>query len=69
MGKVRKTWYEKSRELPVTYSADVIIAGGGSAGFAAALASARNNAKTILLEREYTLGGIMTSGLMAKSGP
>ncbi len=66
MEKVRKTWYEEGRELPITYSADVIISGGGSAGFAAALASARNNAKTLLLEREYALGGIMTSGLMAK---
>ncbi len=54
------------KELPVAFSADVVVAGGGSAGFAAALAAARNNAKTIIIEREFALGGIMTSGLMAK---
>lgn len=54
------------KDLPVSFSADVVVAGGGSAGFAAALAAARNNAKTIIIEREFALGGIMTSGLMAK---
>lgn len=61
-----KKYYEEGRELPVAYSADVVIAGGGSAGTAAALAAARNNAKTIIIEKEYALGGIMTLGLMAK---
>ena len=61
-----KTYSTESKKLPVVYTADVVVAGGGSAGFAAALAAARNNAKTIILEREFALGGIMTSGLMAK---
>ncbi|MDD3998469.1 MAG: FAD-dependent oxidoreductase, partial [Sphaerochaetaceae bacterium] len=56
----------ESKKLPVYFTADVVVAGGGSAGFAAALAAARNHAKTIIIEREFALGGIMTSGLMAK---
>lgn len=61
-----KTYFTEGKNLPVCFTADVVVAGGGSAGFAAALASARNNARTIILEREFALGGIMTSGLMAK---
>ncbi len=36
---------------------DVLVAGGGLAGFAAALSAARNGAKTILIEKEGYLGG------------
>lgn len=61
-----KTYYEEGRKIPVVLSADVIVAGGGSAGFAAALGAVRNNVKTIIIEREFALGGILTSGLMAK---
>ncbi len=43
---------------------DVIVCGGGIAGIAAALASARNGAKTLLLEKEYALGGLATLGLI-----
>jgi len=45
-------------------SYDVIVAGGGIAGIAAALASARMGAKTCLLEKEYALGGLATLGLI-----
>ncbi|MEN3942379.1 FAD-dependent oxidoreductase [Prosthecobacter sp. SYSU 5D2] len=44
--------------------ADVIVAGGGSAGLAAALASARAGARTLLLERQTKLGGMGTSALV-----
>jgi ribulose 1,5-bisphosphate synthetase/thiazole synthase len=42
----------------------VLVVGGGIAGFAAAVASARNGARTMLLERNGTLGGMATSGLV-----
>jgi hypothetical protein len=41
---------------------DVIVAGGGIAGVAAALAAARHGAKTLLLEKQVVLGGLATAG-------
>ncbi len=41
---------------------DVVIAGGGTAGITAALAAARNGAKTMLVERSACLGGMLTTG-------
>jgi len=43
---------------------DVIVLGGGIAGVAAALASARSGADTCLIEKEYCLGGLATLGLI-----
>jgi len=43
---------------------DVIVAGGGTAGVAAAVAAARNGADTVLIERYGFLGGAMTAGLV-----
>ncbi|MDD3242987.1 MAG: FAD-dependent oxidoreductase [Eubacteriales bacterium] len=43
---------------------DVLVCGGGVAGVAAALASARQGMKTCLLEKEYALGGLATLGLI-----
>jgi hypothetical protein len=44
---------------------DVIVAGGGVAGVAAALAAARHGAKTLLLEKQAVLGGLATAGQIA----
>jgi hypothetical protein len=44
---------------------DVIVAGGGVAGVAAALAAARHGAKTLLLEKQVVLGGLATAGHIA----
>jgi hypothetical protein len=41
--------------------ADVLVCGGGCAGLAAALSSARNGAKTVLIERAGFAGGIITA--------
>ncbi len=43
---------------------DVIVAGGGIAGIAAALSAARQGANVLLIEREYILGGLATAGLV-----
>jgi len=52
--------YTKSLETKASY--DVIVAGGGTAGVVAAIASAGNGANTLLVERTGALGGMMTVG-------
>ena len=44
---------------------DVIVAGGGPAGIAAAVSAADAGARTLLLESKGALGGIWTSGLLS----
>ena len=51
-------------ETPVAYKTDVLVAGGGIAGIAAALAAARSGAHVTLLERGFMLGGLATAGLV-----
>lgn len=43
---------------------DVIVCGGGPAGTSAAIRAARNGAKVLLIERQGSLGGTWTVGLM-----
>lgn len=43
---------------------DVIVAGGGSAGLAAALVAARGGARTLLIERQQRLGGMGVNALV-----
>lgn len=45
---------------------DVVVAGGGPAGFIAAVAAARMGARTVLIEKQGCLGGIATSGMVAQ---
>ncbi|WP_379849859.1 FAD-dependent oxidoreductase [Larkinella bovis] len=59
-----KTVTEPSRELPVIASVDVVVCGGGPSGFIAAIAAARNGAKTLLLEHYGFLGGMATAGMV-----
>ncbi|MFA6507486.1 MAG: FAD-dependent oxidoreductase [Treponemataceae bacterium] len=58
--------------MPVTETYDVVVVGSGPAGIAAAIGSARNKAKTLLVERYGIVGGNMTVGrvgpLMGKIG-
>jgi hypothetical protein len=51
-----------SRELPVRHEVDVMVAGGGPAGVAAAIAAARQGASVFLAEGEMCFGGMGTSG-------
>ncbi|MBQ2754968.1 MAG: FAD-dependent oxidoreductase [Clostridia bacterium] len=46
------------------YNCDVLVCGGGVSGFASAVSSARNGAKTILIENGGFLGGTATKGLV-----
>jgi len=55
---------EAARDIPVHATADVLVVGGGPAGWAAAVAAARQGARTILLERHNHLGGLSTGGLV-----
>lgn len=55
---------EEKLQTPITDSFDVAVCGGGIAGIAAALAAARNGAKTVLFERTYMLGGLGTAGIV-----
>ncbi len=52
----------KAAKLDFEASYDVVVAGGGMAGVAAALASARRGLKTCLLEKTVFAGGLATTG-------
>ena len=41
---------------------DIVVCGAGTAGVCAAIAAARQGAKTLLIERTFTVGGMLTSG-------
>lgn len=41
---------------------DVIVCGGGTAGCAAAIAAARAGVRTLLIERSFSVGGMLTIG-------
>ena len=53
---------EAARTLPVTGAYDLVVAGGGIAGAAAAVAAARVGVSVCLLERTFGLGGLATLG-------
>lgn len=54
----------KASSLSLDDSWDVIVVGGGPAGCTAAAASAREGARTLLVEATGALGGMGTSGLV-----
>ncbi len=59
------TYHEPASDLPVVRNTDVVVVGGGPAGLAAAIASARAGAKVTLVEQFGYLGGTATASLMA----
>jgi hypothetical protein len=60
--------YRLTRDIPVEHF-DILVAGGGPAGSAAAVCAARLGAKTLLVEATGCLGGMGTSGLVSTFGP
>ena len=61
--------YNFTRSVPVEEGYDVLVAGGGPAGSAAAVCAARLGAKVLLVEATGSLGGMSTSGLVNTFGP
>jgi hypothetical protein len=61
--------YRLTRDIPVEENFDVLVAGGGPAGSAAAICAARLGAKVLLAEATGCLGGMGTSGLVSTFGP
>ncbi|MGV8094017.1 MAG: FAD-dependent oxidoreductase [Mangrovibacterium sp.] len=51
-------------DVPLSEKVDVIVCGGGPAGFAASVSAARNGARVRLIELQGYLGGTWTAGLM-----
>lgn len=52
------------KSIPVKGSYDVIVAGGGVAGVAAAVSASRMGKKVMLIEKTICLGGLATIGLI-----
>ena len=59
---------EPGRSIPVLDEVDVLVAGGGVSGCAAAYGAAKAGARTVLLERNGCLGGVATATLMSNIG-
>ena len=60
-GMAQEQYDEPARKLPARRF-DVVVAGGGTAGVVAAIAAARNGAKTILIEAKGYPGGTVVEG-------
>jgi ribulose 1,5-bisphosphate synthetase/thiazole synthase len=60
MTKALRTVDIPATTLPVIEEADVVVVGGGTAGFVAAVAAARTGARTVLVERWGYLAGCLT---------
>jgi hypothetical protein len=60
----RKTIKEPAVDTRVCCEADVVVVGGGPGGHSAAMAAARNGARTVLIERYGHLGGMSTGGIV-----
>ncbi len=58
------TYREPARDAPVVDHAEVLVVGGGPAGFSAAVAAARHGARTVLVERYPYLGGLASGGMV-----
>ncbi len=55
---------QPERPLSIFAETDVLVVGGGPAGFAAAVSAARAGAKTMLMERYGYFGGLWSGGIV-----
>lgn len=63
-GALLESTIRLEEQIPVRGEYDVLVAGGGVAGCAAALEAARCGKKVLLLEKGFALGGLATIGLI-----
>ena len=54
----------REERIPVRGEYDLIVAGGGVAGVAAAVSAARMGKRVLLIEKSVSLGGLATIGLI-----
>lgn len=62
---MNEAYITENKRTEIAGKYDVIVAGSGPSGFAAAVTAARNGAKTLIIEAQSSIGGISTSGLMS----
>ncbi len=55
---------QSAQTLPIYAQPDVVVAGGGPGGLAAAITAARAGAHVLLIERHGFLGGVATAAMM-----
>jgi len=59
----------EQQDIPVLHDVDVLVVGGGPGGIGAAVAAARQGARTLLCEQYGFLGGMATAGLVSPFMP
>ena len=52
----------KPNSVPIAYDVDVLVVGAGVSGLAAAISSGRSGVKTLLIEKQSIVGGLVTGG-------
>ncbi len=67
--RVQQGTYRLVRDIPVEEDYDLVVAGGGPSGAAAAICAARQGARVLLVEATGCMGGMATSGMVMAFAP